>query len=125
MPVMFRAFFERLLEMSPRELFECSLKGNGVLGNYLVVVSSSQLAVDVGYIGPSYTFAGPASSVAVPKQLGFEKGDLIILEGTLGTEANHGKELVLIDPATITVLGTPLVNDSPVTYKFRAMKRRA
>jgi hypothetical protein len=125
MAIMLRAFFERLLEMSPRELFECSLKSNGTLGNYLVVTATNQLAVDAGYSGPAYTFSGPADPTAVPKQLGFAKGDLIVLEGPLGTEPNHGKELVLENPATITVMGTPLINDSPTLYKFRAMKRRA
>ena len=125
MAVIVRSFFERVAELSPRELFEGALRMTTGGANALKATATNQLTIN----GVAYTFAGPASAVSVPARLGFEKGDLIVLIGPLGTEPNHGREVVILDPAptavTVTVLGNPLVADTPTLYNFKAVKRRA
>jgi len=125
MAVVSRAFFERVTELTPRELFECSVHLTTGGASALRATATNTLTIN----GAAYTFAGPADTGTAPVQLGFEKGDLIVLVGSLGTEPNHGKEVVILNPAptasTVTVLGTPLVADTPTLYNFRAMKRRA
>lgn len=53
--------------------------------------------------------------------LGFEKGDKIFLEDPATTGANHLQEFTLVDPATITVLETVVVD--AVSYEFTVFKR--
>lgn len=109
-------------ELTPEDAFEFGLQGVG--DNKLVVTGLVNLAIDGGYTGDAYTFAGPPDTVASPIQLGFKKGDKLKLEGPVGGESNDGRELTLVDPATIEVF-EELVTPDVTLYTFQAIRRRA
>jgi len=119
-PTMLRTYFERAQELTPAGVVELSLLGRGVNGTYVQVTGANTLT----FAGtPAYTIAGPPDPLASPIQLGFERGDLVLLTGQVGGESNDGKLVSLDDPAAGTIYDT-LTVDSPENYFFSLIKRR-
>jgi hypothetical protein len=102
-------------DSSPLEAVVVGLAGDPTASNTVRYLNSNQFQFSVG--APSYSFAGPASTS--PLQLGFQKGDQLLLTGPAG--ANQGKYFTFTDPSTLSVLET-ITNDS-VDYEFLAIRR--
>lgn len=121
--------FENIVELGPRTQFVPAFKGvaSAPTNNRLVVVSASQLGVDAAYTPQGtpanpYTLAGPANTSSNPVQLGFNKGDKILLTDPLATGPNHLREFTLVNPATIGVFETVTTPDA-TSYEFQVFRR--
>lgn len=108
--------------LGPAESLVVGMVGDPAVTNKLAITGVSTLAISGSYSGTAYTLKGPASTTAVPIQLGFKHGDKLKLRGAAGTEPNHGRELTLSDPATITVFET-LTSPDANEYEFTISRR--
>ncbi len=121
--------FENIAELAPRAQFVPAFKGDpsAPTNNRMIVISASQLGVDPAYTpqgSPAnpYTLAGPANPSSNPVQLGFKKGDKILLTDPAATGANHLREFTLVNPATIGVFETVTTPDA-TSYEFQVFRR--
>lgn len=102
---------------SPLETFVIGLVGRGS-NNTITYLNANQFQFTAG--APSYSFGGPPN--VSPLQLGFEKGDQILLTGTSGGPGpDEGKWFTFTDPSTLTVLET--VSSTLEDYTFMAVRR--
>lgn len=100
---------------SPLEAAVFGLAGDPTANNTVRYLNANQFQFSAG--APTYTFAGPPSSS--PLQLGFKKGDQLLLTGPAG--ANQGRYFTFTDPSTLTVLET--ITSDVVDYEFLAIRR--
>jgi hypothetical protein len=107
--------------LEPASTVVVGMIGDPAVGNKLVVTGASALAISGAYTGAPYVMNGPAA-ISPPAQLGFKPGDKLKLQGAVGTEPNHGRELTLSDPATITVFETLVFPDAN-EYEFTVYRR--
>jgi hypothetical protein len=100
---------------SPLEAVVIGLAGDPTASNTVRYLNANQFQFSAG--APTYSFAGPVSSS--PLQLGFQKGDQLLLTGPAG--ANQGKYFTFTDPSTLTVKET--ITSDAVDYEFLAIRR--
>lgn len=108
--------------LAPKVFTTIGLTGALSANNRLYPASSTTLALSGSYAGVPYVMNGPAFVGSVPFQLGLKPGDRVKLTGALGTELNHGRDLTIMDPATLTVLEA-LAFPDPDEYEFTAYRR--
>ena len=100
---------------SPLEAVMIGLAGNPVANNTVRYLNANQFQFSIG--APTYSFAGPP--LDIPLQLGFQKGDQLLLTGPAG--ANQGRYFTFTDPSTLTVMET--ITSDVVDYEFLAIRR--
>lgn len=108
--------------LAPKSFATVGMTGALSVSNRLAVASASTLVVSGSYSGVPYVLNGPAFVGTPPYQLGFKRGDRLKLVGATGTEPNHGRELSLLDPATITILESLVFPDAN-EYEFTVSRR--
>lgn len=110
-----------LVDLSPNDRLEVGSLSDLGVNNRVQVLDSVTLQRDPTYSGPDYVLGGPPDDAASPKQLGYKKGEQLLLIGPSGGETHDGRLLTLFDPNGWVVYETLDPLDT-TWYQFRMVR---